>query len=234
MLLVHRSRYASLLRFVLSSTVVPLVLSAVSCAQHTGSCAVTFELYDARGNAQSFEILAVKPTSEPEDQRFARDIDLLKPNITGYRFVAKGNRLQFPREFLAQRPVEITFHVEKSNKLKQQIFLHSCNQRATVVGGEQYANGTAAWSHVSGKIVGCREALWIRATPMFGDPASSFAFDGHVNANGEFSVAVNRGVRHLLIVGTGKQPLKAVAIDVVNGGRNLVGEVDVGSCANPK
>jgi hypothetical protein len=67
---------------------------------------------------------------------------------------------------------------------------------------------------------------------MFGgydDPAS---YEGYVAADGAFELTSSlRGERTIFVVGRDKQPVKAFGVDVIAGGKNNAGAVDLsGSC----
>lgn len=69
--------------------------------------------------------------------------------------------------------------------------------------------------------------------PMYGGYEGPSVYEGRIDpANGSFTLEASmRGVRHVLVVGTDKQPLKVFAVDVIVGGKNDAGDLDLsGSC----
>ncbi len=109
------------------------------------------------------------------------------------------------------------------------ISITACQGRVSVEYGERDTGADVAWSVVNGQLRGCqlKGDWWIRAMPMFGCHAGQ-SFEGYIDpTSGRFSFACSRGERHIVIVGRGKEPIKAVAVDVVAGGDNDMGVVDI-------
>lgn len=83
-----------------------------------------------------------------------------------------------------------------------------------------------------GHLSGCEFTgdWWVRAMPMFGPPGEAWAYDGHIRSNGDFTLGGKMpGVRHMLVVGKGKQAIKVVALDVAVGiTRNDAGNIELG------
>jgi len=67
---------------------------------------------------------------------------------------------------------------------------------------------------------------------MFGGHDRVHVVDGYVESDGAFWVVLEvYGVRHLLIVGKGKKPLKVIGVDVTIGQNIKLGVVDLsGQC----
>jgi hypothetical protein len=82
-----------------------------------------------------------------------------------------------------------------------------------------------------GRITGCPTAgdWWVRVMPMFGVFRDFLPHEGYVSPkDGSFTVSGSmRGERHLVAIGRGREALKVLGFDVVEGGRNDVGVIDL-------
>ena len=69
---------------------------------------------------------------------------------------------------------------------------------------------------------------------MFGGHEGDLNHEGTVRSSGEFQIDSSfGGERHILIIGFGSEPLKAIGINLIVGGKNNLGDVDMSS-ACPK
>jgi len=96
---------------------------------------------------------------------------------------------------------------------------------------EGLGTGDVAWSVIKGRINGCTLAgdWWIRAVPMFGSQDSPIIHEGFINlSDGAFWIPSSiHGERHIIVIGRDKEPLKVLAFDAAEGGKNDVGAVDL-------
>jgi hypothetical protein len=188
-------------------------------------------VYDASGERLSFRISAVTPEGEG-------GVDLLRTHEREYRVVAKGEKLYFPNLFIGQRRLQLVLENGEGRKITTYVGITHCQQRTSVeYGGARdstLGTGDVAYSMVGGRLTGCKLMgdWWVRAMPMFGGQDSPIIYEGFIRRDdGVFSIASSHGERHIIVIGKGKQPVKALAFDVVEGGRNEIGVVDlVGSC----
>jgi hypothetical protein len=195
-------------------------------------CFLELPTYDARGNKLQFNIVSAKPEEHP-------DINLLAMNNHERRMSVQGNVLYFSKRALGER-IEIVLQGSKGENLVARVALMACEQRASQRYGERDTGADVAWSSVTGRLSGCRLVgdWWLRAMPMFGNQLAKGSFEGYIRrADGTFWLdSTITGERYIVIVGRAKEPIKVVAIDVIVGGKNDVGIIDLsGSCeAYPK
>ncbi len=156
-------------------------------------------------------------------------MDLLTVQQKEYRASVSGEKLYFVKQFLG-RSLLITFEDDGQRRFKQRVTLMSCEQRWSITRGQLDSGADVSGSMVSGRFSGCVFSgnWWIRAMPMFGAEQSPRAFDGYVKNDGSFQVTASlAGQRYIFVVGKDKQPIKAIAVDVVVGGKNETGIVDL-------
>ena len=190
-------------------------------------CFVDLPVYDARGNRLAFNIVSAKQLEPPENVRsLGRDIHIPE----------NGSRLTFSKRAL-QSGFEITLKGPDNRQIKRQVELVACRQRTSLQFGELDSGGDAAGSTILGRITKCRLQgdWWVRVMPMFGADWGNrphgppVCHDGHVRlTDGSFVITgAMRGERHILVVGRGRDTVKVVGIDVVAGGQNPLGDIDL-------
>lgn len=207
-----------------------LVSLLAGCGQGQGKlppCYVDIPLYDARGNRLSYTVVAVTPEGE-------KTVDLLKFPQPQYRIVRSGERLYFSKEWVGGRPIEVTLRTPMGEEVVR-IALMDCQQRTSIQTGRIETGLDSPVSTVRGRLTGCPIIgdWWVSAMPMFHGQEYPLLHEGVVQPDGAFRIISSfEGRRHIIVVGKGKDPVKAFAADVVAGG----GEVDVdtidlsGSC----
>lgn len=190
-------------------------------------CYVDIPLYDARGNRLSYTVVAVTPEGE-------KKVDLLTFPEPQYRITAKGQRLYFPVKWVGGRRIEITLKAETGGTVVGRIALMDCQQRTSMQDGLLDTGFDVSTSTVRGRFTGCRIEgdWWISAMPMFHGQEYPLLHEGYIHSDGAFSITSSmQGQRHVFVVGKGKDPVKAFAADVVIGGKNELGDIDLsGSC----
>src|SRR5579871_4274880 len=188
-----------------------------SCAEEVQPpCFVELPAFGPQGEPLTSKIAAVYPPPEQGDS----SIDLLTIPQRQYRMMADGNRLDFPKEFVG-RTIMVTFESERHRTLRRRVVLTACHQRTSIVFGESDSAVDVASSTVSGRISGCEIAgdWWVRAMPMFGGQDSPTSYEGYVAGDGLFHIDASfAGHRHILIIGRGKDPVRAIPVNVVVGG----------------
>lgn len=190
-------------------------------------CSIELPVFNATGDQVPYQVVGV------EYQEGQTYIDLLSTQAGPFRVTVKGNRVYFPRT-LIRRTVIVTLSNERGDRFAQHVPLYTCQQRTSLQHGERDIGlGDVAWSLVTGKLAGCKldEHWWIRAMPMFGGNIHKSSFEGHINwRNGSFNIEFSfTGERHIFVVGRGKEPLKVFALDLVVGGKNDAGVIDLRS-----
>lgn len=209
------------------AAVLPLLLwiSPATGAQH--GCVLELPVYDSVGNRLDFKVTRLSPEGNAQ-------ANLLSTNITGFSARVTGERVSFSDRSLIGRVILATLEGTGRRKVVQRVFLMQCPQRVSIRYGESAAYGDFTYVTIRGHASGCRldGDWWVRAMPMFGWPSSPAALEGYIQPDGAISLSGQMtGERHIVVVGRDKQPVKTLAIDVVVGGKNDIGEVDLsGSC----
>jgi hypothetical protein len=209
-----------------------LASSYAKAAESLPGCSLEVPVYDARGERLSFRISAVSPEGES-------GVDLLNTREREYRVVAKGEKLYFQASFIGKRRLQLVLENGEGRKITTYVAITHCQQRTSVeYGGARdgtLGTGDVAYSMVGGRLTGCELVgdWWIRAMPMFGGQDSPVIYEGFIRRDdGVFSIASSHGERHIIVIGKGKQPVRVLAFDVVEGGLNEIGVVDLtGSCS---
>lgn len=203
-----------------------LLPMAAYTAGPESECFVRLPVYGPHGDHLPFRVASVRVDVKD-------GIDLLSTDDPKRHARADGEKFYFPKPLL-HTPVRVTLQNDQGDIATGRIVLTSCKQRASLRYGELDSGGDVAWTSIRGRLSSCAfdGDWWIRATPMFGDVFSSPAFDGQIAADGTFSVPVEEGVRYIIIVGKGNQPVRTCTFDVTRGGlANDVGNIDLsGAC----
>jgi hypothetical protein len=211
-----------------------VVLPGTGCAgTPAAECSIYLPVYDPHGNHLPFRITAAKVDIKD-------GIDLLTTSDPKRRVRADGETLYFPKTL--HTPLRVTLEGPQGAITYGSIGLTGCKLTNSLRYGQLDSGLDVAWSTIGGKLSGCRFTgdWWIRAAPMFGDAQTSLAFEGNVEPDGTFTIDGGMpGVRHIVVVGKGKEPVKAFAVDVTVGGKmhepmsriNNAGNIDLsGSC----
>lgn len=194
------------------------------------ACVMELRVYDGFGNRLEFRVTRVSPEDKPE-------INLLT-KVPKY-ITSTGDRLSFTgRSFtehsLRGRVVVITLEDAKGRKVVKPVVLLDCPQRISIRYGQSDLGIDVDSVPVTGRVSGCRFVgdWWVRVLPMFGAQNRDYVVNGYVQSDGTFRLsAAAEGVRHLLVIGKGKQPIKVIGFDVTLGKTSDIGVVDLsGQC----
>lgn len=189
-------------------------------------CVVQVPLYNYDGRRAAATIVRVSPTERP-------DVNLLSGTLPGAKFTVAGDRLSFPKALL-QQSVRVTFQNPQGQTSGGTLPLFTCRQRTSFLWGFGKSTLDVNSTTVEGRLRGCLFTgdWWVRAMPIFGGHNYQAVFEGAVDANGAFWLAGGMMTeRHLIIVGREREPVKALAYDVLEGGKNNIGTVDLsGAC----
>jgi len=214
---------------------VPTILS---CAPATRfPCYIDVPVFGPTGDTLSheYEIVAAR-WYEGHNPPIIREANLLTSN-TADRMEARGTRLYFTESARA-RAVQLVLRKrrDKKDRFSGVLELAACGGRASLQVGQRFQGDDVFATRVYGRLVGCKlgEDWWLRAMPMFGGYMDASVYEGKIRASdGSFSlIAGLRGERHIFVIGKGRDPVKAVGINVIVGGRPIeVGNIDIsGSC----
>ena len=189
-------------------------------------CAVQIPVYGATGEKLPFRIARVTP---PERE----DINLLSVRAPEGKLALSGDRLLFPKGLLG-RSVRITLEDNKGYRTRRILPLVACRQRISF---RIVPSGNPPDVYVTtakGRLSGCTFSgdWWVRGMPMFGAFNEQAVFEGLVELDGTFSLSGSmQGERHLVVIGKDRQPVRTIAVNVVEGEDNDIGTVDLtGSC----
>lgn len=205
-----------------------LIMACAACLVGAEpACVVDFPVYDATGNRLDFKVTRVSPVDD--DSLNLLQMQLPKP----YGTAVTGSRVAFilpdPREIMG-RAVVVTLANSDGVTLTTRGVIMRCPQRMSVRYGEAEALGDLAWVTATGRATGCRFEgdWWVRAMPMFGTSLGAWVAEGQIGADGSFTISGGmKGERHIVVLGKGKQPVRAVGIDITVGGTNNIGTVDL-------
>lgn len=202
-------------------------VSITSSAQAQPACSAHLPVYDAKGAHLQFRIVDVRPDTGEKDMD---KIDLLHTEKGEYRLKADGETLYFSKAWIGGKAVRVTLEGPKGAKVYGRVRFLACEQRTSFRYRQLDTGFDVGWSTITGRLSGCEFMgdWWIRAMPMFGGPELSPSFEGYVRPDGRFSIDQGMdGVRHIIVVGKGNQPVKTFTVDVVVGGKNDAGTVDL-------
>lgn len=203
-----------------------ILSSCAACKQD--DCSLELPVYDATGRRQVFEVVRVVAQGRP-----AVNLLTTSPGL----FRSEGSTLHYSAN-LTGRVIAVTLaNREGVTTEAAEILLTECPQRHSLrVGVSEAGYGDSAGEKITGTIIGCKPdgEWWVRALPMFGSEMPFQVYDGHIKANGEFSITGRMsGERHIVIIGAGASPIKAVAVNVALGARNSMGTIDLGGKCSP-
>ena len=210
--------------------------SMTGIAQSLPPCFVDLPVYDAKGAALKVSVLSVSIDELP-------GVDLLSPakaKHKAFRVVVRGSRVYYPQLLVFKWPLRITLAETNPSARRETIRatvpMFDCHQRFSVQHGIVDTNSDVGPTRIEGRILGCEGSreLWVRATPMFGgqEMLRQTIFDGYLDpVTKSFRIqAPMRGERHLVVFGSGRDPLKALGVDVTSGKvATNVGTIDLRS-----
>lgn len=221
----------------------PYRLRARRRAWYSLGCLVLVGLSTACSLAQPKPCSLELPTYDPQGNRIEawatgvnwlgdRGTDLLRDRSRSMS--TTGDRIVFPKSALG-RSIEVTMKTAEGKTFKARLELTSCKQRASLRYGQLDRGLDVAWSSLRGRIVGCPLIgdWWVRAMPMYGGYAEPSVYEGYIDTHdGSLLLeAAFRGERHIVIIGKGKDPVRAFGVNLVVGADNDIGAVDLtGSC----
>jgi len=186
------------------------------------ACVVEVPVYDAFGSRLDFRVTRVSPQHKS-------DVNLLKeaPKLIGSR----GHRILFYDHSIITRAFEVTLEGPKGARVTTEMIVMDCPMRRSLFYGQSDIGHDVWGVRVAGRLSGCHFAgdWWVRALPMFGGHGGVHAVDGTVKSDGTLSLVVGAyGVRHILVIGKDKQPIKVIGFDVTIGKESNIGVVDLG------
>ena len=207
-----------------------LVSATVAVAQQPSApCAVEIPVYGPSGDRLSFQIESVSPKGNS-------NVNLLSIANDELRTTAKLDRISFSSRKVVGHNFEVTLRGPNGAVIKTSFMIASCRLRWSLFYGES-ETGADVWGiGVTGQLKGCTfdGDWWVRTVPAFGGHEGANLLDGYVESDGKFQVIHEAyGVRHFLIVGKGKEPLKVIGLNVTAGKETQAGVIDLkGLCPN--
>jgi len=172
-------------------------------------CAVAIRVYSPSGNLLPFKIIQVTPTRGHVG-------NLLTAKNANVALSDNDLTILFPSNRILTREIEVLLQDERKRTLTTRFIVNSCPLRRSLFAGASPIIADTTGFAVSGQLKGCNfdGDWWVRALPMFGGQDKLFVVDGYVSPSGKFSLALVYGVRHLIIIGKGKKPIKVLGVDV--------------------
>lgn len=211
-----------------------------SCSAEPRKCFIDFSVYDPQGERLGrFHVVSAKSVQDSPHQPSPEE--LLGAGGEPYRLHARGNRIYFD-ELRWFDWLDVTLRRPSGQEVRQTVSRTDCKQYESVFLGEQ-ADGThnyADWFERRGRLVGCAldQHWWIRSSSLFGVPPEpgprlGSTSEGYLEpTTGEFEIRARHGVRHMIVVGKGPDPVKVFAANLIAGSPVAdLGEFDLsGSC----
>jgi hypothetical protein len=209
-----------------------LIVHVVLAEEPPPPCFLEVPVYDPLGSRLSFDIRSVTV------ENGGKKLDLLKNSADGISVTAKADRLYFSSSrIVGSRPMEITLDGPHGAHLTARIIVTQCRLRQSLFFGQSDLGFDVKGVNIRGRLSGCQFTgdWWVRSMPMFGPSESADVEDGYVEPSGQFWISVGAtGVRRLLVIGKGSQPVRAIAFDVTVGKpRHDIGLISIaGGCPN--
>jgi hypothetical protein len=180
----------------------------------TKGCRLRVLVFDQFGDRQPWRIGRVTFEEEPK-----LNLKKFAPGL----FFTVGDEVIFPKCRANGVRFIVTLSDGSGKTVVAKIPLVQRRQTVRLRVGESEAYGDVAWSTVRGRITGCRTSgeWWVRSMPMFGatGAAGLWVAEGEVAPDGSFELSGSlAGERHILVVGKGKEPVKAAAFNLTVAG----------------
>lgn len=191
-------------------------------------CVVEIPVYSATGERLPFSVAHVTP----EGAEGPHYVDMLATAIDGIKVTAMGDKVLFwSRRIVGARAIKITLTGPKGAQTSTTVTVTQCRQRTSLTYGQSDLGFDVAGMYATGQLAGCAFSgdWWVRGLPMFGGGGSHAIRDALVRRDGHFVIALpSNGVRHLFIIGKGKQPVRVIAMNMTIGERNDLGRIELG------
>lgn len=202
--------------------VLALLSLLLGCSGQRRKCFIDFSVYDPQGERLGrFPVVSAKSVQDSPYQ--PSPAELLGAGEETYRLHARGNRIYFD-ELRWFGWLDVTLRRPSGEEVHRTVRRTDCRQYESVFFGEQAdaPHGDAEWFERSGRLVGCSlDQRWrIRSSPSFGvrsepAPLLGSTYDGHLApTTGAFTIRARHGVRHMIVVGKGHNPVKVFAADL--------------------
>lgn len=196
-----------------------LVLSIFGLVKGS-ECGIDLPVYDPAGQLLPFTVTRVAP-----EQRSEMNLLESKPRL----FDSAKGRLMLLDKTLLGRAFLVTLENGEHKTITHRIVLMQCSQRVSLRFGVAEGYGDLEFQRIQGRLTGCQFGdWWIRALPMFGASSPPAAIEGFIREDGTFSMSgAMSGERHIIVVGRGKEPIRAFGLNVNASRLNDAGSVDV-------
>jgi hypothetical protein len=190
-----------------------------------GTCRLHVPVYDARGFPLPFRVSEVGLDVD------GKVVSLHGRRIDGILTTIAENRVLFSSErIVGRRGIRVVLEGPKGARITSQVVVMSCEQRHSLVYGQEDSGLDVAGGVISGRLSGCAFSgdWWLRSIGLFGGHEGMVADDGAVQADGSFRIPIAAtGVRRIVVIGKGRMPVKSVAVDVISGRPVEMGVVDL-------
>ncbi len=207
-----------------------LALTALSdAAERAQGCVLEVPVYGPHGDRLPFKVSSVAL-----DHGHKR-VDLLGKTVEGLTVRSNGDRVFFSStRIVGARPIEVTLEGPRGERVVSRIIVTECRLRRSLFFGQSDLGFDVSAVRITGRLSGCRFIgdWWVRAMLMFGGHDGAALEDGYVEPDGSFRLSVAAvGVRRLVVIGRGSEPIKVIGADIVVGKETDVGTVDLsGNC----
>lgn len=204
----------------LAATLMASLLTALSTCATTPprKCFIEFAVHGPLGDQLSgFRVTSAESIiRETDEERLGLQYDPI-------RRIAVGNRL-YADEVDYHDTLAVTLERVPDESVVKLVNGHECEQYESVFFGER-ASGSheyASWFERRGRLVGCAldDDWWIRSSPLLraavepGPPVGD-THDAYLEpSSGDFTIRARHGVRHIFVVGRGKDPVRVFTVNL--------------------
>ena len=201
--------------------------SCSSPAQLSQQCEAETAVYSVLGARLPFTVTSVTLAAHPE-------VELMNRRVDGMLTNSQGSRIRFSERHLVGGPeVDVVLSGPGNGRVKLRTMLPACGSRLSVFDEKGIVSQELSEMHVKGRLSGCdlfRGDWWIMMTPMFGR-VHPLRPEAVIEATGHFRLLLQPfPARHHVLVGKGKDLVKAFAVDVASTREMDLGEVQLGKC----
>ena len=204
---------------ILSICLLPFCSSAIGQALAGESCIAEVVSYSPDGERLPFKLVSMRLVMH-------KDIELLGNRVDGMRAVQEGSKIHFSgRSLIGMPDVELAFREPGGRMLRTRRPLPACGARVSVISFGLIVGRELSVIRAKGELAGCSSfgsEWWIKVVPLFGETGPQV--EAFVERTGRFNLVLPPApIRQCILVGRGKEIIKALAIDI-----HLEVEIDLG------
>ena len=191
---------------------VSIVLPLLGQAKSSQACVAEIVAYSPTGNRLPTELVSIRLVAHKEIELLGRRVDgmLIQRGI--------GTQILFSGRNLVEGPeVEITLRGATGRLTRARRVLPACGARVSIIDYGLLVGHELSGIRAKGELTGCSNFgtdWWVRAVPIFGEAGQQV--EAVVESSGHFSLYLPLPIRHCILIGRGKDVVKAQAIDILS------------------